>query len=399
MIRQGDRAQTNYRRSETLPIGVGRRNKMKIALFGDFAPTKGIMDISVRYELDSVDLAIVNLEIPPAKLLKRHPKAGPSLYGDEKIISKFIDAKFVVNLANNHIMDYGEAGLSDTIKICQDTGAEIGGAGKNLTEASKPIIKIIEGLKVGIICCTETQFGIATPWKAGVVAAGPWIYKAINELRNKVDIVVISIHGASEMSPWPSPQWQDFLRSFIDAGATIVHGHHSHVPQGFEKYHNGVIFYGLGNFLVDPDIWISSKNTLWSVVPEIQVSKKGIEHLDINTTVIEKNANGVVVLRERNNQEHLMQKEYLLEANIPLNDREFLIGLWQEISIRLYYRYYADWLEFEQKRDKLSIADIISVIKAVYQRFIGKKIEIIVSSCSNTIFLPVRATGMRLQQH
>lgn len=345
---------------------------MRIALFGDFAPTKGIKDTYTTYELGSVDLAIINLETSMVKILKRRPKAGPSLCGDEKIIAKFIDAKFVVNLANNHIMDYGEAGLLDTIKICQDTEAEIGGAGKNSTEASKPIIKSIQGIKVGIICCTETQFGIATPWKAGVAAVGPWIYKVINGLKNEVDIVVVSIHGASEMTPRPSPQWQDLLRSFIDAGATIVHGHHSHVPQGFEEYRNGLIFYGLGNFLVDPDTWKPSKNTLWSVVPEIQVSKKGIKKWDLNTTVIEKNANGVVV-RKSNNQECLLHKEYLSEVNLPLNDRELLTGLWQEASIRLYYRYYVDWLGFEQERDRLSLADIIHLTKAAISKILRHK--------------------------
>jgi hypothetical protein len=346
---------------------------MKIALFGDFAPTLGIVDASVRYELDPISLAIINLETPPVETLKRRPKAGPSLYGDEKITANFIGTKFVVNLANNHIMDYGETGLSDTIKICQDTGAEIGGAGKNLNEASKPIIKDIQGIKVGIICCAETQFGIATPWKSGVAAVRPWIYKVINELKSKVDIIIISIHGASEMSPWPSPQWQDLLRSFIDVGATIVHGHHSHVPQGFEEYHNGIIFYGLGNFLVDPDIWTSSKNTLWSIVPEIQVSKKGIEKWGPNTTVIEKNADGVVVVRKSNNQEYSLHKEYFSEVNVPLNDRELLTGLWQEVSIRLYSRYYANWLGFEQERGRLSVADIIPVTKAAISKILRRK--------------------------
>ncbi len=201
---------------------------------------------------------------------------------------------------------------------------------------------------------------------------GPWIYKVINELKSKVDIIIISIHGASEMSPWPSPQWQDLLRSFIDAGATIVHGHHSHVPQGFEEYRNGLIFYGLGNFLVDPDTWKPSKNTLWSVVPEIQVSKKGIEKWDLNTAVIEKNTNGVVV-RKSNNQEFLLHKEYLSEVNLPLNDRELLTGLWQEASIRLYYRYYVDWLGFEQERDRLSLAGIIHLTKAAISKILRHK--------------------------
>lgn len=336
-------------------------NKVKIALFGDFAPTMEIKDISVRYELDAIDLAIINLETPLVMTPICRPKAGPSLCGNKTILSSFVDNRFVINLANNHTMDYGEKGLSGTIKICQDIGVEIIGAGTNSNEASKPIIKDIQGIKIGVLSCAETQFGISASWKPGVKAVGPWIYTAIEDLKNKVDIIIISIHGAAEMSPWPSPQWQDLLRSFIDAGATIIHGHHSHVPQGFEEYKNGIIFYGLGNFLVDPDIWKFSKNTLWSIVPEIQVSKKGIEKWDLNTTVIEKDANDVVIVRKSSSQELKFHKEYLSEANAPLNNRKLLTGLWQEIAIRSYNLYYADWLGFEkERRQSHIIKDMIS---------------------------------------
>ena len=117
----------------------------------------------------------------------------------------------------------------------------------------------------------------------------------------------------------------------------------------------------------------SSKNTLWSIVPEIQVSKKGIEKWGPNTTVIEKNADGVVVVRKSNNQEYSLHKEYFSEVNVPLNDRELLTGLWQEVSIRLYSRYYANWLGFEQERGRLSVADIIPVTKAAISKILRRK--------------------------
>lgn len=334
---------------------------MRIALFGDFAPTTGLKDVSVIYELNTVDLAIINLETPLMKTLKCRPKAGPSLCGDKKITSNFFNEKFVINLANNHTMDYDEIGLSETIKICQDIGVKISGAGINSNEASKPIIKDIQGIRIGVLSCAETQFGISTPWEPGIAAVGPWIYTAINELKNKVDVIVISIHGASEMSSLPSPQWQDLLRSLIDAGATIIHGHHSHVPQGFEEYKGGIIFYGLGNFLVDPDNWSSSKNMLWSIIPEIQISKKGIEKWDLNTSIIEKDANDIVIVRKSSSQELKFHKEYLSEANSPLNNRKLLTGLWQEIAIRSYNLYYADWLGFKiERRQSHIIKDMVS---------------------------------------
>ena len=59
---------------------------------------------------------------------------------------------------------------------------------------------------------------------------------------HKSRYVIVSVHAAIEDSPWPSPYIRELYHSFIDAGATVVHGHHLHVPQGYETYDEGVIF-------------------------------------------------------------------------------------------------------------------------------------------------------------
>jgi poly-gamma-glutamate synthesis protein (capsule biosynthesis protein) len=114
----------------------------------------------------------------------------------------------------------------------------------------------VEGLRIGVLGRCETQFGIALQ-RPGAAALDPTLYESIRKLKSEVDVVVLSVHGAAEMVPWPSPQWQDLLRSFVDCGADIVHGHHSHIPQGYEVYQGKIIFYGLGNFLVNPADWLT----------------------------------------------------------------------------------------------------------------------------------------------
>lgn len=328
---------------------------IRIALLGDFAPLDGTESVRFDVDIKGSDLVLMNLEVPLCNNLKPRPKAGPSLFGHYDVLSRFATKNFVITLANNHIMDYGEVGLQETINACRNAGFKTIGAGANLDVALEPVICTLNGVEIGILACSETQFGIATPWRAGAAPIIPGkIESRIRQLAQQVDIVVVTVHGAAEMCPWPSPQWQDLLRGFIDAGALIVHGHHSHVPQGYEKYNNGLIFYGLGNFLVTPREWKDTPNALWSIIGDVALSREGIEKLIIRTAVLENNKYDVV--RESDDGEAALHHEYLSCANRPLDDRKLLTGLWQESSIRMYYLWNAKWLGFEPGRRKKHIS-------------------------------------------
>ena len=224
------------------------------------------------------------------------------------------------------------------------------GAGDNVIKAYAPVVLEIYGKQIGIIGCCETQFGAATLRRSGVAALDPTIHSLIHRLSCKVDIVVVSVHAAAELCPWPSPQWQDQMRSFIDAGAAVVHGHHAHVPQGYEMYNGGIIFYGLGNFLVDPDQWRSTKHphTLWSVVADCGHETDEISY-SIKTAVIEQGLSGVRV-RISTDTELQKHSNYLSKCNSPLHDRILLTGLWQEAAMRMYDLWYAGWLGFHSTR-------------------------------------------------
>ncbi len=286
----------------------------RIVLLGDFVPVKGTA--SARFEFDTryADLVLMNLETSLPRHLEARPKAGPALSGSIETLVRFATRDFVITLANNHMMDYGEIGLQETINACRNAGFETLGAGANLDTAIQPVVRNTNGVKIGILACAETQFGIAAPWQAGVAPIVPGKTEIqIRRLAERVDILIVTVHGAAEMCPWPSPKWQDLLRGFIDAGASIVHGHHSHVPQGYEEYHNGLIFYGLGNFLVEPASWRETPNTLWSIVGDVTLSRKDIEKLLVRTVVIEDNECNVV--RESNDSEAALHRDYLARAN------------------------------------------------------------------------------------
>lgn len=295
-------------------------------------------------------LWLMNLETPVLlrNILPR-PKAGPFLRGNLSNLSSIAKSlnQLCFTLANNHVMDYGEIGLKQTMDSCDQLGITTVGGGKSLKEAYSPVILELKEVRVGIIARCETQFGIASPWRAGVAPLDSTIYEVIRKLKTEVDIVIVSIHGAAEMCPWPSPEWQDLLRSFVDAGANIIHGHHAHVPQGYENYNGGLIFYGLGNFLVDPMCWKGKPNTLWSVVGDCDLALDKLSY-SIKTIVVEEAKDGISV-RLSSDEEFQNHSAYLSKCNQPLKDRVLLTGLWQEAAVRMYNLTYAEYLGFKTR--------------------------------------------------
>ncbi|MGB4775436.1 MAG: CapA family protein [Daejeonella sp.] len=319
-----------------------------IYLLGDVWSLNHPIEISIPKLNQSEITVIANLETPVANsAIPPRPKAGPAIKGEAVTLltlKENIPSLYFV-LANNHIMDYGEAGLIDTEQACKENNIYTIGAGLNIHLARKAKIIEINSYKIGILSRCETQYGSASSSRSGVATLDPTIYPEIVKLKKEVDFILVSIHLASEMSPWPSPYCQDLYRSFIDVGADIVHGHHSHIPQGYEHYNEGVIFYGLGNFCVNPTAWSNYANTLWSLMPEI-VLDNGQLSTTINTVVIEKEKDAVHI-RESLASELLTHQKYIQKCNYPLNNRNLLTGLWQENSIRLFNNHYASWLGFE----------------------------------------------------
>lgn len=320
-------------------------SKGDIRLLGDICPT-GSDDYHLTLPSRGHSLSLANLECPITTCSVPRPKAGPNLRATRGHISiDYKPGQLLCSLANNHMMDYGEQGLVDTLNTCQKLGIQVTGAGLNLREAQKPISVESNGVSVGILAYCETQFGIASDYRAGVSSISPIVYRQIRDLRSEVDIVVLSIHGGAEMCPWPTPYWQDLLRSFIDEGATIVHGHHSHVPQGYEEYGAGLIFYGLGNFIVEPSRWKNRLNTLWSIVSDVNLSRQGIEAYKIRT--VEVIGGESITVQESGETKAQQHQRYLEQANTVLTDRGLLIAVWQESAVRMYHLWNARWLGFQ----------------------------------------------------
>ena len=314
-------------------------------LVGDWAPAFAKVNMAVP---DTPILA--NLEgpvLPASHRIAAAPKAGPCLFSTQLPNGT---GQFVFSLANNHIMDYGSPGLEATRRLLDESGFKACGASKDVQGAERPIVIEDNGVQVGIIGCCEAQFGIARRNQAGVAEFGPWMYCAIRDLRKTVDAVIVSVHAAVEESPWPSPYLRELYRSFIDAGADLVHGHHSHVPQGYEAYGDGVIFYGMGNFAVDPGKWRDYPNGMWSLAAEIDASSKPVLWRAFTLEIRHQSGSDTIVIEESNSEKRMSHSRYLEICNRPLDNPQLFDSLWQEVALRTYYHHGAGYMRFSPPR-------------------------------------------------
>ncbi len=157
----------------------------------------------------------------------------------------------LVNLANNHIYDYGREGLFDTISYLDSLGVLHVGAGRDQVEARRPVVLRVKGRRVGFVgYYGGGEAPVARGAAPGVALRQIDVIIAdIRALRNSVDYLVVTLHWGTEKETLPDAGQRAFARRIIDSGADAVIGHHPHVLQGIERYGQGVIVYSLGNFV------------------------------------------------------------------------------------------------------------------------------------------------------
>ena len=160
----------------------------------------------------------------------------------------------VATLANNHVFDYGGEAFSDTLDTLQNAGIDWVGAGRNLEEAMTPAYYELDGLTVAIVNATRAEKNVMTP-EAGPDSPGVLrcydterFEQVIAQAEQKADVVVCCVHWGTEYSYTLEEVQRSTARTYIDAGADVIVGTHSHCLQGIEYYKGVPVFYSLGNF-------------------------------------------------------------------------------------------------------------------------------------------------------
>jgi len=157
----------------------------------------------------------------------------------------------VVSLANNHTMDYGAAGLAQTIGALDRVGIRHVGAGANLAAARRAAIIKVRGQRIAFLgySLTFPESYWAEAGKPGTAFGHEdQIVADVRAARAVSDIVIVSFHWGRESSRTLRPYQVQLGHAAIDAGAALVIGHHPHVLQAVERYKGGAILYSLGNF-------------------------------------------------------------------------------------------------------------------------------------------------------
>ena len=285
---------------------------------GAKTPGRGleILSAEIRDLFKSCDIVLANLEctLPGREMISTEPR----VFTTESQVRTLQDAGInVVTLGNNHTFDSFDEGFQDMIDILSALNIQWCGAGYNHDEACKPVIIKTAGVSVAILGVVDASSGMNRFAEESTSGVAPLemdhLYRQINTLRTQVDHIIISPHWGDERFRFPSPQHIEQAHALVDAGASLILGHHPHVLQGMENYQKATINYSLGNFFANHVYWDNGDFLTWNrfertgCILLAELDKTGIHNLqqipvfDDGTTIkIEKSGWGDRCLQKVN---------------------------------------------------------------------------------------------------
>ena len=208
---------------------------------------------------------IINLETSITTSMRPEPKGINYKMNPDNVVCLKVAAVDCCVLSNNHILDWGVAGLVETLSTLEGEGIAVAGAGTDSAQAAVPaVIDLPNDRRVLVFGFGTTTSGIPREWgatgsRAGVnllpdlsLATANEAARSIVALRRPDDLVVVSIHWGTNWGYRVDDEQRNFAHALIDAGACdLLHGHSSHHPRGIEIYRDRLILYGCGDFITD----------------------------------------------------------------------------------------------------------------------------------------------------
>jgi len=257
---------THSATSSTTPQ-TGR--SITISAVGDVSLARGVVDemtangpgypFALVTELLDGDIGFANLEGPLTDRGSPWPK-GYNFRTPPRFASSLTSGRIgVVTLANNHMLDFGVDGLTDTIAALDAARVRHVGAGANATDAHAPAVVEANGLHVAFLGYVDTpnEFGgfSVRSWEAGSSTPGvaigtpDAIATDVAAARRVADFVIVAIHAGDEYRSTPNATERELASAALAAGADAVIGAHAHVVQPIELHGGQLVAYGLGNFV------------------------------------------------------------------------------------------------------------------------------------------------------
>ena len=230
-------------------------------LLADVAPALSTADITIV----NLETAITNRGTPASKAYTfRDPPEGLAA-----LQAAGVD---VVTAANNHGLDYGLAGLTDTLAAGAASGLPIIGIGMDDTQAYAPYITDVDGQRIGILAGSHViDEALEADWTAGPGKPGmanamiDRMDQAVRDLRAEVDTLIVYPHWGIETQQCPSDMQRRMVERMYAAGADVVVGTHTHRLLGAGFYKDMFVGYGLGNFMFYADAGPSGETGVLTV--------------------------------------------------------------------------------------------------------------------------------------
>ena len=183
----------------------------------------------------------------------------------------------LLSLANNHVGDYGERALRQTLDRFADGKIATVGAGRNAEQARRPVVLGRSGVRVGFIATDSIgETPAATSSRPGTnrldmpPRTGPLdrddlrrITSDISALARRVDTVIVLTHWGTQYTHRPEPSQRTAARAFAEAGADLVIGGHPHWVQGWETAGEAIVVHSLGNFVFDMDFQTKTREGIF----------------------------------------------------------------------------------------------------------------------------------------
>lgn len=269
-------------------LNIARTQAEIITTTGDLAyPLSLVAPVfaAADYTIGNLETALGDVGEPAAKryTFRSPPEAAQSLA---------IGGVDLVSLANNHALDYGPEALLQGIDLLHEAGVATVGGGADDAAAHAPYIADINGLKVAFlgyvhvpveaITHFDTQSWTAAAGTPGLAWADPERIRAdVAAVRPLADLVVVQLHSGYEYIEEPSEEQVAAARAAVDAGADLVVGHHAHILQGIHRYNDGVIAYGLGNFLFNID------GPPETAILNVWLDRDGVRQLEVIPAIVQ----------------------------------------------------------------------------------------------------------------
>ncbi|HPN96591.1 MAG TPA: CapA family protein [Candidatus Moranbacteria bacterium] len=261
-----------------------KKEDIEIIFLGDLMFDRYIREVAAKKGDDYIfenlknflagfDLAVANLEGPITEnnsksIYTKIGEKGHLVFTFPKNLAPTLASHNInlVNIGNNHILNFGSKGLEETKKYLGENKifyfGDIGGRNEYL-------IKNMENVKLAFINYNQFEKG-----------SGERALESIRQAKTEADLIIIYTHWGTEYKPEPEESIKKLAREFVDAGGDLVIGTHPHVTQPWEDYMGKRIYYSLGNFIFDQYFSSESKKGL-AIKVKINQENKKMEFEDI----------------------------------------------------------------------------------------------------------------------